>query len=120
MRSKYGTYPEYHTSLDKIGDVVTVQGLQGSFDVYEAILKDLESNRFPIACHVGEPQLGRRGLYPNISMKDSYSETATLVNVLSMADGQTSIQELATMFGEEIAEVNKIVDLLQWHGLVDL
>ena len=120
MRSKYGTYPEYHTSLDKIGDVVTVQGLQGAFDVYEAILQDLETNRFPIACHVGEPQLGRRGLYPNISMKDSYSETATLVNVLSMADGQTSIQELASMFGVEIAEVDKIVRLLQWHGLVDL
>ena len=39
MRTKYGEYPEYHTSLDTIGKVVTIKGLRGGLDLAKAIIK---------------------------------------------------------------------------------
>ena len=59
-RSKYGEYPEYHTSLDNLTNVVTPEGLNGG---YWAVRKTLELNEKNMnfksnVC--GEPQLGKR------------------------------------------------------------
>ena len=70
MRSKYGTYPEYHTSLDKIGSVVTEKGLRQSLRLYKKIVFTIENDFKPktsikpktnIVC---EPMLSKRNLYP--------------------------------------------------------
>ena len=46
MRSKYGAYPEYHTSLDRIGSVLTSKGLSGSISFYKKIIQEFEKNFF--------------------------------------------------------------------------
>ena len=58
MRTKYGEYPEYHTSLDTIGKVVTTKGLDGSLKLLKKIIKEFESSFFPLAINKCEPQLG--------------------------------------------------------------
>lgn len=120
MRSKYGTYPEYHTSLDTLGGVVTAEGLQGSFDIYKKIILELENRRYPIAQQIGEPQLGRRDLYPTTSIKGDYSLPRKLTNVLSFSDGQNSEEDIAAKLSMPPEEVHKIVEQLRDLDLVRL
>ena len=63
MRSKYGEYPEYHTSLDKLGSVVTTKGLSESYYLYQKIILNLEKNFKYIANTFCEPFLSKRNLY---------------------------------------------------------
>lgn len=68
MRSKYGTYPEYHTSLDNLG-FVTDEGLNQSLELYKNVIGIIEKNATYKTTCLCEPQLGKRGLYPTISTK---------------------------------------------------
>lgn len=95
MRSKYGTYPEYHTSLDKPGRVVTARGLAESLCVYRTLVEVIENDCMPRALVLGEPQLGRRGLYPRTSIKGSTAPVKDMLDLISYADGQTSLLDIA-------------------------
>jgi len=92
-RSKYGAFAEYHTSLDTLGEVVTAGGLQGSFDFYRALISKLDTQRFPRMTMVGEPQLGKRGLYPNTSIKGEYADVRSFMDLLSMLDGTIETED---------------------------
>ena len=70
-RSKFGEYPEYHTSADDMG-LVSPEGFQRSFDVMTEVITALEGNRKYRVTVKGEPQLGKRGLYPTVSQKGAY------------------------------------------------
>jgi Uncharacterized protein conserved in bacteria with an aminopeptidase-like domain len=65
-RSKYGEFPEYHTSADNF-DVVTERGLEESFDLMAEIIAAFEIGLRPRSQCLGEPQMSRRGLYPKTS-----------------------------------------------------
>ena len=54
FRSKYGTYPEYHTSADNIS-VVSEEGFDGSFRIFKSIIDALELGVIPCSCSLGEP-----------------------------------------------------------------
>lgn len=95
MRSKYGTYPEYHTSLDIPGRVVTSRGLAESLAVHQAVVGVLEADCTPRSTVLGEPQLGPRGLYPQTSIKGSTASVKDMLNLISYADGETSLLEIA-------------------------
>jgi aminopeptidase-like protein len=87
MRSKYGEYPEYHTSGDDL-DFISPAGLAGSLEVHQECLRILEANR-PLNWRVRcEPQLGKRGLYPTLSRKGSADQVMTMLNLLAYADGR--------------------------------
>ena len=71
-RTKFGKFKEYHTSNDNL-DFVTPKGLQGGFEYVKKCIDILENNNIYKIKTVGEPQLGKYGLYPTISQKGSLS-----------------------------------------------
>ena len=99
MRSKYATYPEYHTSLDDLS-LISPQGLAGAFGALQRCISLIEANAtYRVTC-LGEPQLGRRGLYPSLSEPcGAGQEVHTMMNILAYADGQRDLISLADRIG---------------------
>lgn len=120
MRSKYGTYPEYHTSLDNLENVVTPDGLQGGYNVIKNILIALEKNQYPLINTFCEPQLGKRGLYPNLSSKDSWKDATLMMDLITWSDGSKSLIEIAEICKVPIWELYPIIDKLCNNGLLKL
>ena len=69
MRSKYGEYKEYHTSLDQIGKVVTKKGLEGGYRFVKQVINCLEKQIFPKSKTFCEPFLTKKKIYPTLSKK---------------------------------------------------
>ena len=47
MKTRYGNYKEYHTSLDKLGTVVTKKGLEESYKLIKDCIINIERNFRP-------------------------------------------------------------------------
>jgi aminopeptidase-like protein len=118
MRSKYGTFPEYHTSADRLGVTVTAKGLQESFEMYNRLVIALERNGRPAVKVLGEPQLGKRGLYPDLSIKGSTDSVKDLLNVLSYCDSENDLFDISDMAGVPVDKVIGYLDKFLEHGLI--
>jgi aminopeptidase-like protein len=119
MRTRYNSYPEYHTSLDDL-TLVTPTGLQGGFDVLRKCIELIEANRTYRATTLGEPQLGRRGLYPTLSTRGSGFSVRTMMNVLAYADGTRDLVAIAEHAGIDPEEAVSIAVRLKEAGLLEL
>ncbi|MBT6136057.1 MAG: DUF4910 domain-containing protein [Rhodospirillaceae bacterium] len=121
MRSKYGTFPEYHTSLDDL-DLVTPTGLSGGFAAMRHIVEVLERNRVYAPAIMGEPRLGPRGLYPKMNQKgDGYGRELTdLMNVIAYADGEHDLIALADRIGTGAITCADIADRLVDEGILTI
>lgn len=117
MRSKYGCYPEYHTSLDDL-TLVTPSGLEGGFDILRRCLEVIEANGTFRATYRCEPQLGKRDLYPSLSDKQSSIPTWTLLNVLAYSDGESDLLAVAEKIGVDFEECARVSAILLENGLL--
>jgi aminopeptidase-like protein len=119
MRSKYGVYPEYHTSLDDL-NLVTPAGLGGGYMALRRAIEAIESNVLPVVTMLGEPQLGKRGLYSTLSIKGSTPCTRVMMNLISYCDGNHSLLDIADLIDQPIWELMPLLELLVEYGLVEL
>jgi len=119
MRSKYGTYPEYHTSLDDLS-LVTQAGLEGSLAMMKRCIEALEASRTYVATQPGEPQLGPRGLYPTVSTRDSGKTVRAMMNLLAYADGAHDLIDIAERIGESLADCDAMARRLEAAGVLRL
>lgn len=117
MRSKYNTFPEYHTSLDDL-TLVTPDGLQGALDMMKAAIQLTESNRRWTSTTLGEPQLGSRGLYPTVSTKESSALVADFKNVMAYCDGDHDVIEISDICGLPTSQVLRSIEILAEHDLI--
>jgi len=118
MRSKYGAFPEYHTSLDNL-DFISPEGLGGAFEALRKCISLLEANYVYQTTCLGEPQLGRRGLYPNLSNGERSALVATMMNILAYADGQHDLIALADRIGVPAESCPKIIERLMREKLLE-
>ena len=118
MRSKYGEYPEYHTSHDDL-NFVSPAGLQGSFDTYTDIITILEANETYQTTVLGEPQLGRRNLRQVGGAGKGLSPNYRLIsNFLAHADGESTLIDIAEVLGVYALDLVPIIDLLRDQDLI--
>ena len=87
MRSKYGQYPEYHTSLDNLENLVTPKGLDGGYWALRRAIEAIEKNKKYQVSVLCEPQMGKRGLYPTLSTKKSKEKVKLMMDLMSLCDG---------------------------------
>lgn len=118
MRTKYGQYEEYHTSLDDLTNVVTPNGLKGGFNALWKALEALEQNCYPKANLFCEPQLSKRGLYPTLSTKSSGEEVRLMMDLITWSDGTRSLVEIAELCCSPVWSLYPILDKLCDHGLI--
>lgn len=116
-RSKFGEYPEYHTSADNMG-LVSPTGFQGSYEVMTQVIQALEANEKYQMMVLGEPQLGKRGLYPTLSQKGSYDEVMAMLDFLAYADGKNDLIAISDRIGVAVSDLLPIVRKMYKADLV--
>jgi len=118
MRTKYGMYPEYHTSMDDM-EMITEAGLQGAYEALVRCLDCLEDCQIYRTTVLGEPQMGRRNLYPSTSIKQGAYAARGLVDILVYSDGQTDLLTVAETLGRPLWEIVESVKILVREGLLE-
>jgi aminopeptidase-like protein len=95
-RSKYGTYPEYHTSDDDF-KLVTLKGLKGGFNVVKNAIIFFQKKEIPISKYICEPQLSKRKMYATIKNTLSNNIDKYVRDFLQYADGTNDIKKISKM-----------------------
>src|SRR6185503_8455614 len=93
--------------------------LADSLEACAAILDLLDRDRVFLNLQPkGEPQLGRRGLYPPVGGGAQGSEQLALLWVLNLSDGRHSLLDIAERAGLPFDRIRRAADMLAAKGLM--
>lgn len=121
MRSKYGEYFQYHTSLDNM-DFISPEGLDLSYKMHEECIEILEGNyqyRSTILC---EPFLSKRGHNYKIiggEENDKSKSSKLLLDILIYCDGTYDIIDIAKLLGQYAYDLLPTFKFLEEEGLIN-
>lgn len=119
MRTMYGEYAEYHTSLDNKA-FVRFEAMHQTAQTYYDICKahELNQNFYSQNPHC-EPQLGKRNLYNSLSTKQQTTSTnQTMMWLLAYADGKNSLLHIAQKANMCILDFEETIQLLIENQLI--
>ena len=117
-RTPHNEYVEYHTSADDLS-LVHPECLADSLSHYLSVLEILENDATYLNLVAkGEPQLGRRGLYPSIGAQGVGSELMARLWVLNLADGRNSLLDVAERAGLPFRDIKEAARVLSDGGLL--
>jgi len=119
MRSKYNTFPEYHTSLDNLS-FITGEALYESTNIYKKCIRIIEYNFLFKATNLCEPKLDKKGLYLNKDIKNISDKTKKIVDFLSYADGNNTLLDIAEKINHPAWDLIEIVELLLASKLIKI
>jgi len=118
-RTPNGEYPEYHTSADDL-TLIRPEALADSLDMLLRILEVAEGDRVYVNTQpMGEPQLGRRGLYGALGgLPDPGARSLAMLWVLNQSDGRHSLLDIAARAELPFELVRETAELLEAHQLL--
>lgn len=119
QRSKFGEFPEYHTSADNL-DFIKPDYLGRSFRAVLEVIDIIENNVMPInrtpQC---EPNLGKRGLYGAMGGdKTAYDANLPILWVLNQANGDRSLLDIAVRAELPFGRIHDAAKILNDHKLL--
>jgi aminopeptidase-like protein len=117
-RTKFGAYPEYHTSEDDMG-FITPEALGGSFALCREIAEALEANRRYRVTVLCEPQLSPRGLYPTIGERGAGWQARSMMNFIAYCDGTNDLFNISEIIGEPVSKLAAMAETLSKAGLIE-
>ncbi|WP_340107603.1 DUF4910 domain-containing protein [Pikeienuella sp. HZG-20] len=118
QRSVHATFPEYHTSADN-PDFIRPEHLAASHDMILEAIEIIEADHRPVSLSpMGEPQLGRRGLYGAIGGGAQPVDIDAIRWVLNFADDRHSLLDIAARSGLRFHALAAAADRLRGAGLL--
>ena len=120
MRTPFGQYPQYHTSADNL-DFISASALQESLELCLLAIEALQTDRiYRNLSPMGEPQLGRRGLYRAIGGDNQGQQRQlAMLWLLNQADGTRSLLDVAQRAGLSCQLLASVADELLQAGLLE-
>lgn len=108
MRTPPGEFEEYHTSGDNL-DFIKADALADSFHTCLEIIEVLENDIVFRSLHpMGEPRLGRHGLYESLPEDADVQDFQHAVQwVLNLSDGHHSLLDIAERSGMRFASLRQ-------------
>lgn len=119
FRTKYGEYPEYHTSLDDF-KLVTMRGLKGGFKVAKKAINLILDQIYPKSKILCEPHMSKRKLYPTLSKKNINYFSNSIMDFLQYADGKNNINEISVLIKKNLKFTVSICNLLLKKNLIEV
>lgn len=119
MRTKFGCYPEYHTSLDDLS-LISPAGLQGGYNLVKKTIECIEFNPVLKTTVLCEPQLGKKGLYPTLSTKKTALQVRNMMNFIAYCDGKLSALEIAEKINVPLWEIKETAEKLINTNILEL
>jgi aminopeptidase-like protein len=118
-RTPHNEYPEYHTSADNL-DFVGADELAASYTAVWEIIQILERNQsYRNLSPYGEPQLGKRGLYPTMGGKAASDAVMAMLWTLGYSDGEHAVLDIAEVSGLTFGAIDEAADKLVAAGLLE-
>ncbi|MEP1029090.1 MAG: DUF4910 domain-containing protein, partial [Alphaproteobacteria bacterium] len=119
MRSKYGTYPEYHTSLDDM-TVLSPAGLWGGYQATRLAIDVIECNETLVSTVICEPWLSPRGLRAPLrdgKFLDDFSRKVS--DLMAFSDGTMDLLAIADRVDASLFDLLPVVEILKDQGLLE-
>lgn len=117
-RTPHGEYPEYHTSADDLSFVTPAELAESYLAVLEIVDALENDRRYRNLSPYGEPQLGKRGIYPTTGGKPATDAVMAMLWTLAYSDGSMSLLDIASVAGTDFAELRSAAHILETAALL--
>ncbi len=119
MRSKYGTYEQYHTSADNL-EFISEKGLSGSINFYREVISEFEGNRVPVMEIHCEPFFSKRKMRNTLGGGNLSHIEKLISDISAFSDGSNDFYDMSQMFQVKIDLIVSTVEFLIENKILSL